>query len=59
MSNKGFIDYKLSAEIVRALDSLNYTEPTEVQNKVIPVALEKKDLVVKSQTGSRKISLKL
>ncbi|MDQ0857799.1 DEAD/DEAH box helicase [Bacillus sp. V2I10] len=54
MSNKGFIDYKLSAEIVRALDSLNYTEPTEVQNKVIPVALEKKDLVVKSQTGSGK-----
>jgi superfamily II DNA/RNA helicase len=54
MSNKGFIDYKLSAEIVKALDSLNYTEPTEVQNKVIPVALEKKDLVVKSQTGSGK-----
>lgn len=54
MSHKGFIDYKLSAEIVRALDRLNYTEPTEVQNKVIPVALEKKDLVVKSQTGSGK-----
>ncbi|MDR0140082.1 DEAD/DEAH box helicase [Metabacillus idriensis] len=54
MSHKSFNTYKLSSEIVRALDSLNYTEPTEVQDKVIPVALEKKDLVVKSQTGSGK-----
>ncbi|MGG4489876.1 DEAD/DEAH box helicase [Metabacillus idriensis] len=54
MSHKSFNDYKLSAEIVRALGSLNYTKPTEVQDKVIPVALEKKDLVVKSQTGSGK-----
>lgn len=49
-----FKDYKLSEEIVRALSSLNYESPTEVQSKVIPVALEKKDLVVKSQTGSGK-----
>ncbi|MCM3597854.1 DEAD/DEAH box helicase [Metabacillus idriensis] len=54
MSHKSFNNYKLSSEIVSALDSLNYTEPTEVQDKVIPVALEKKDLVVKSQTGSGK-----
>jgi superfamily II DNA/RNA helicase len=54
MSHNRFNEYKLSAEIVRALDSLNYTEPTEVQKKVLPVALEKKDLVVKSQTGSGK-----
>lgn len=54
MSHKSFNTYKLSSEIVSALDSLNYTEPTEVQDKVIPVALEKKDLVVKSQTGSGK-----
>ena len=49
-----FKDYKISEEIVRALASLNYESPTEVQGKVIPVALEKKDLVVKSQTGSGK-----
>lgn len=54
MSHNRFHEYKLSAEIVRALESLNYTEPTEVQKKVLPVALEKKDLVVKSQTGSGK-----
>jgi superfamily II DNA/RNA helicase len=54
MHNRGFKDYNVSEEIVRALDDLNYNIPTEVQAKVIPVALEKKDLVVKSQTGSGK-----
>ncbi|UHA71875.1 DEAD/DEAH box helicase [Paenibacillus sp. 481] len=54
MSEKQFTDYQLSEEIVRALSSLGYETPTEVQTKVIPVALEKKDLVVKSQTGSGK-----
>lgn len=50
----GFKDYKLSEEILKALDSLNYKNPTEVQNEVIPIAMEKKDLIVKSQTGSGK-----
>lgn len=54
MSKKSFADYALSKEIVRALASLKYEYPTEVQGKVIPVALERKDLVVKSQTGSGK-----
>ncbi|MBP0726558.1 DEAD/DEAH box helicase [Bacillus sp. RG28] len=54
MSKRMFSDYLLSKEIIRALDSLKYENPTEVQREVIPVALEKKDLVVKSQTGSGK-----
>ncbi|MBG9716411.1 ATP-dependent RNA helicase DbpA [Bacillus cereus] len=54
MSKKSFSDYKLSKEIVRALTGLGYDHPTEVQGEVIPVALQKKDLVVKSQTGSGK-----
>ncbi|WP_074625391.1 DEAD/DEAH box helicase [Bacillus cereus] len=54
MSKKSFSDYKLSTEIVRALTGLGYNHPTEVQGEVIPVALQKKDLVVKSQTGSGK-----
>ncbi|SFD83654.1 Superfamily II DNA and RNA helicase [Paenibacillus catalpae] len=44
----------LSKEITTALSSLGFDTPTEVQTKVIPIALEKKDLVVKSQTGSGK-----
>ncbi|CAH1201684.1 ATP-dependent RNA helicase DbpA [Paenibacillus plantiphilus] len=54
MSEKHFTDYQLSEEIVRALNSLGFETPTEVQTEVIPVALERKDLVVKSQTGSGK-----
>ncbi|WP_339295173.1 DEAD/DEAH box helicase [Paenibacillus sp. FSL W7-1279] len=54
MSKKHFTDYQLSESIVKALNSLGYETPTEVQQEVIPVALEKRDLVVKSQTGSGK-----
>lgn len=49
-----FNDYHLSDEITRALEVLKYEKPTEVQREVIPHALEKQDLVVKSQTGSGK-----
>lgn len=54
MNKKDFTGYGLHKEIVRALASLKYERPTEVQEKVIPVALQEKDLVVKSQTGSGK-----
>ncbi len=54
MSENSFEMYDLSEDIVKALDSLKYEQPTEVQRKVIPVVLEKKDLIVKSQTGSGK-----
>lgn len=54
MSKENFSTYELSENIKRALTDLNYHIPTEVQQKVIPLALEQKDLVVKSQTGSGK-----
>ena len=54
MSNINFRDYGLSDEIVKALKMLEYENPTKVQAEVIPLALEDKDLVVKSQTGSGK-----
>ncbi|WP_026562764.1 DEAD/DEAH box helicase [Bacillus sp. J37] len=54
MSKKSFEDYQLSNDIKRALAVLKYETPTEVQNEVIPLALENQDLVVKSQTGSGK-----
>ncbi|MCR4371514.1 ATP-dependent RNA helicase DbpA [Bacillus amyloliquefaciens] len=49
-----FKNYHISHDILRALEGLGYTEPTKVQQSVIPAALERKDLVVKSQTGSGK-----
>ncbi|MED2183327.1 ATP-dependent RNA helicase DbpA [Bacillus wiedmannii] len=54
MSKQSFSNYALSKEVRRALTGLGYEHPTEVQGEVIPVALQKKDLVVKSQTGSGK-----
>src|SRR5690606_324330 len=41
-------------EVVRSLSGLGYETPTDIQTNVIPVALEKQDLVGKSQTGSGK-----
>ncbi|WP_082472212.1 DEAD/DEAH box helicase [Paenibacillus bovis] len=49
-----FSDYNLSEEITRALDTLGYHQPTPVQQQVIPQALSRSDITVKSQTGSGK-----
>ncbi|WP_426347899.1 DEAD/DEAH box helicase [Alloiococcus sp. CFN-8] len=46
--------HNFSEEILKALEELGYTKPTEVQERVIPLALEDKDIVVQSQTGSGK-----
>ncbi len=39
---------------MKALTSLRYFHPTSVQAEVIPLALEKEDILVESQTGSGK-----
>ncbi|MEG1877921.1 MAG: DEAD/DEAH box helicase, partial [Lachnospiraceae bacterium] len=49
-----FKQFALSTELIDTLTKLGYTEPTEVQRLVIPIALQRQDLVVKSQTGSGK-----
>ena len=54
MTERCFEKFYLSGEIKRALDLLKYERPTDVQNEVIPRALDKQDLIVKSQTGSGK-----
>ena len=54
MKNTEFADYKLEEEILRSLSILEFNTVTDVQKKVIPVALDEKDLIVKSQTGSGK-----
>jgi len=54
MSDNKFGQFELSNEIIDALTLLKFTEPTPVQKEVIPYALEGKDLVVKSKTGSGK-----
>jgi len=54
MSKLNFKDLGLSEEILEAIEKLGYKEPSEVQEKVIPLILKGKDVMAKSQTGSGK-----
>lgn len=54
MEENKFQQYKIGKEIVSALTILGYMEPTPIQEQVIPVAMEGKDIIAKSQTGSGK-----
>ena len=54
MNEPGFEKYKIDNEIIKALEILGYERPMEVQEKVIPLVLKGKDLIVKSDTGSGK-----
>ena len=49
-----FKDYGLCDEILKSIELLGYKKPSEVQEKVLPLALKDNDLLVKSQTGSGK-----
>jgi superfamily II DNA/RNA helicase len=49
-----FTKLNLSAPIQQALKENNYSTPTPIQEKVIPLVLEKHDVVAKAQTGSGK-----
>ncbi len=50
----GFSALPLLAELLRAVNDTGYTEPTDVQSRAIPPALDGKDLLVSSRTGSGK-----
>lgn len=49
-----FSELDLSAPIVKGLEDLGFTHPTEVQTLVIPRILAGKDLLVQSRTGTGK-----
>lgn len=54
MTELKFSDFHLSGDIIKAVDMLNYKTPTGVQQRVIPALLNKRDVIVKSRTGSGK-----
>ena len=54
MKQNMFEKYQLSNELIEALTMLGYTTPTQIQERVIPYALENRDIVAKSKTGSGK-----
>ncbi len=49
-----FAKLGLCQSITSALESLNYTKPTTIQQKAIPVILEGQDLIAAAQTGTGK-----
>ena len=49
-----FADFQIHASLHQAIADLGFTTPTAVQQQAVPAALEGKDLLVSSQTGSGK-----
>ncbi|MCL4420446.1 MAG: DEAD/DEAH box helicase [Candidatus Thermoplasmatota archaeon] len=51
---QGFGKYEINKELLDSLNKMGFLEPTEVQEKAIPIILQGKDIVVRSKTGSGK-----
>lgn len=49
-----FEKLRLKKDVISALNSLGYKEPREVQEEIIPLAMQGKDIVFTSRTGSGK-----
>lgn len=49
-----FTEFNLSSSIQKALDDLQYQNPTPIQQQAIPPVLEKKDVLGCAQTGTGK-----
>ncbi len=49
-----FADFKISKLLLKACSDLNFYHPTKVQAKVIPLVLDKNDVLVNAETGSGK-----
>jgi ATP-dependent RNA helicase DeaD len=51
---KTFQKLGLSAELLKSVTAVGYEEPTPIQEMVIPVLLEGRDIIAQAQTGSGK-----
>lgn len=49
-----FEKFNLKDYIYKGLEAINFKNPTEIQNVVIPKALNKENIIAKSQTGTGK-----
>lgn len=52
--NKSFKDLDLNKQLVTAVEEMGYTEPTEIQEKAIPVIMAGHDVLGIAQTGTGK-----
>ncbi|KAF8786957.1 probable ATP-dependent RNA helicase DDX56 [Argiope bruennichi] len=53
-ANISFRDFGLDDRLLEAISCLNWKEPTLIQEKAIPLALEGKDILARARTGSGK-----
>ena len=51
---KKFIELNLSSEMNKALSAMNFETMTQIQEEAIPVAMEGRDIIGQSQTGTGK-----
>jgi len=49
-----FADFQLDAAILKALEKMNFKEPSDIQAQAIPLIQQGKDLIALAQTGSGK-----
>ena len=52
-----FLNLSLAEELLRAVNKMGFEQPTPVQQRAIPLALEHKDLLVSAETGSGKTAM--
>ena len=53
-SESSFNEFEIDDRILKAVAKLRWPQPTPVQKKAIPLALQGKDIIVRAQTGSGK-----
>jgi len=53
-SIKAFSDFKLNKQLLSAIEELGFREPTKIQKKAIPLALNGHDILGIAQTGTGK-----
>ena len=49
-----FTKFGLRSELTKAIEALNFSEPTPIQKEAIPVALSGRDVLASAQTGTGK-----
>ena len=49
-----FSDFNLKKEILKRLEEIGFEKPSPIQEKAIPLILQKKDIVAQAQTGTGK-----
>jgi ATP-dependent RNA helicase DeaD len=49
-----FADFQFKKDLQKSIDEAGFTEPSEIQQKAIPLILEGKDIIAQSYTGTGK-----